>query len=233
MKSMTYNRSKMSSGTRRGRKRKPLLLLFRIASWLVVLGIVWVGYMLWLINSTAIPESLPKADAAIVLGAALWNDQPSPGLKERLDHAYKLYKEGTVDKFILTGGLDHNGSTLTEAEGMRRYLIARGIPQQKLLLEPKATSTYENLLYSNTIAKEEQFKKIIIVTHDYHASRAKDIAEYVGIREPIMAPFESQVLKPVYNETREVLAYSKWMADKVAFRFGWTIKVPEIAYFNK
>ncbi|WP_127533646.1 YdcF family protein [Paenibacillus kobensis] len=232
MKRALTKSTKPSSGLRRNRRRKPLLVLFRLVLSFAVLGVLWCGYILWSINSVTIPKTIPKADVAVVLGAALWNDRPSPGLKERLDHAYALYKEGKTDKLILTGGLDHNGSKLTEAEGMRRYLTGLGVPPDKLLLEPKATSTYENMLFSKAIIDREKFKSVIIVTHDYHTARSKEIAKYVGIERPVMAPFKSDVLKPVYNETREVLAFTKWKVDAVAMQFGVEIKVPEIAYFN-
>ncbi|GMK42325.1 hypothetical protein PCCS19_53840 [Paenibacillus sp. CCS19] len=224
---------KLSSGSRRRRKRRPLLILLRIVVSIGVLGVLWCAYLLWSINSSNVPKSIPKSDAAIVLGAALWSDKPSPGLKERLDRAYLLYKEGKADKLILTGGYDHNGSTLTEAEGMRNYLVSLGVPKEKLLLEKRATSTYENMLFSKAIIDREKMQSILIVTHDYHASRSKEIAEYVGIHDATMVPFHSKVLKPVYNQTREVLAYTKWKVDAVLMHFGWSSGDLTIPYFNK
>ncbi|PWW00666.1 vancomycin permeability regulator SanA [Paenibacillus cellulosilyticus] len=224
---------KVSSRSRPRRKSKPLLTLLRIVVSIGVLGVIWCGYLLWLINSSTPPQSIPKSDAAIVLGAALWSDKPSPGLKERLDRAFLLYKEGKADKLILTGGYDHNGSKLTEAEGMRNYLVSLGVPKEKLLLEKKATSTYENMVFSKEIIDREKFQSILIVTHDYHTSRSKEIAKYVGIKNATMIPFHSNVLKPMYNQTREVLAYTKWKMDAVLMHFGWTVEDISIPYFNK
>jgi uncharacterized SAM-binding protein YcdF (DUF218 family) len=224
---------KVSSGTRRRRKRRPLLILLRIVVSIGVLGVIWCGYLLWLINSAHPPKAIPKSDAAIVLGAALWSDKPSPGLKERLDRAFLLYKEGKTDKLILTGGYDLNGSKLTEAEGMRNYLVSLGVPKEKLLLENKATSTYENMVFSKEIIDREKLHSILIVTHDYHSSRSKEIAQYVGIKNATMVPFHSKVLKPVYNQTREVLAYTKWKVDAVLMQFGWKVEDMTIPFFNK
>ena len=124
-------------------------------------------------------NSVVPSDGGIVLGAALWNDTPSPALKERLDYAFELYEQGKVGKLILTGGLDGNGSEQTEAEGMRDYLLELGIPEDKLLLELKARSTYENLLFSKPIAEADNLDKLLIITHDYHASRSKEIAKFL------------------------------------------------------
>ncbi|MGJ5635024.1 YdcF family protein, partial [Nostoc sp. CALU 1950] len=44
-----------------------------------------------------------KADAAIVLGAAVWGEEPSPVFRERINHAINLYKNGSVKTIIFTG----------------------------------------------------------------------------------------------------------------------------------
>lgn len=187
---------------------------------MICAGVFWCGYLLWLINGYPIDKPLNKADAGIVLGAALWNDVPSPALKERLDFAFQLYKAGTVDKLILSGGLDGNGSTLTEAEGMRNYLMAKGISADKLLLENKATSTYENLGYSKKIAEENNLNTLIVITHDYHAARSKEIAKTLDFKQFQVAATKSKVLNPVYNESREVLAFTKWKVDWLLLTIG-------------
>ncbi|SFF09406.1 protein SanA, affects membrane permeability for vancomycin [Paenibacillus catalpae] len=213
MKSIVQTRSK--SRKRRG------LLLFRICIGLCLVGLLYCGYLLWLINSYDDSAPIEKADAAIVLGASLWSDKPSPALKERLDFAYKLYKEGKVKQLILSGGLDHNGSKLTEAEGMRVYLLEKGIPADKMLLDNAARSTYENLLNSKVIAADHQLKKLLIVTHDYHAPRAMEIARYLDYQNAEAAAFHSEVLNPFKNQSREVLAFAKWKVDAVLLHFGY------------
>lgn len=217
---MKANIRKGSSPRRRKSSKRPWLLFFRLICWCVVAGVFWCGYMLYLINGYQSAEELKEADAGIVLGAALWNDKPSPALKERLDYAFELYEQGKVDMLILTGGLDGNGSKLTEAEGMRDYLTALGVPEDKLLLELKARSTYENLLFSKPIAEAYSLNRLLIITHDYHASRASEIADFLGYEDTETAAFASEVLNPVKNESREVLAYTKWKLDELLMRLG-------------
>ncbi|MFZ0548892.1 MAG: ElyC/SanA/YdcF family protein, partial [Candidatus Promineifilaceae bacterium] len=50
-------------------------------------------------------DEAQEADAAIVLGAAVFGTRPSPVLRERINHAVSLYEAGYVDKIIFTGGL--------------------------------------------------------------------------------------------------------------------------------
>jgi len=203
-----------------GRRRSLWKLLFRLSLCSCAILMLWCGYVFWTIERFEGAGHPEKADAAIVLGAALWNDVPSPALRERLEHAYMLLENGSVDKLILSGGLGGGGSTLTEAEGMQNYLLAKGVQPDRLLLEGKSTNTYENLLFSHSISEEQGFEKLVIVTHDYHAARAKSIADFVGFNDPQLSPTESEVLNPYYHKGREVLAYTKWQLDKLLMLAG-------------
>ncbi|GGD64022.1 YdcF family protein [Paenibacillus nasutitermitis] len=205
------------------RSRKKLRIFkisMRFAIWAAAFAAFWFGYLFWLINNYEMPKPIPQADAAIVLGAALWNDVPSPGLKERLDYALGLYKQGITQHFILTGGHDHNGSTITEAEGMKNYLVSKGIPAGQLILENDARSTYENLLFSKPLAKREGWNNLLIITHDYHSARSADIARYLGYSNSEVIGFKSQVLSVSKNQTRELFAFTKWKLDSLLLRIG-------------
>lgn len=208
----------------RPRKRKsvfrPWLLLFRLVMWGIAVGVLWSGYMLWLINGYSEKEPYPSADAGIVLGAALWNDRPSPALKERLDAALALLEGGSIKALVLSGGHGGRASTLSEAEGMRNYLLEQGAPEDKLLLETEATSTFQNLVYSRDLAEEHGFHTFLVITHDYHASRASEIADYADIGAVGVAGVKSQVLNEFYNDSREVLAYTKWKLDWLSMVIG-------------
>lgn len=160
-------------------------------------------------------NELQHADAGIVLGAALWNNEPSPALRERLDEAIALYNEGLVDYLILSGGRSTPYKALSEAEGMSNYLVAAGIPEDKLLLEMKSTDTYENLLFSKEIAEQHDLQSYIIITHNYHGKRSADIAKFIHMESVQVAGVKTQVLNESYHYTREVFAYTKWQINKL------------------
>ena len=76
------------------------------------------------------------------------------------------------------------GETVTEAQAMHDWLVAQGIPDERILLEPRATSTQENLAYSFEIIRErgdEPDGKVAIVSSAYHLYRAKLMAEKQGV----------------------------------------------------
>ncbi|GIP02458.1 MULTISPECIES: YdcF family protein [Paenibacillus] len=186
---------------------------------LVVLGVLWSGYAYWKIES-AVSRPAEKADVGIILGASMWGDQPSPGLRERLEHALVEYNAGRFDTFIVTGGLDKPDYNYTEAEGMRNFLVEAGVPEERIFLENEATSTYENLLYSQAIMEEHGWNTAIIVTHDYHGTRAMEVATALGYDQPSMSLTESTVLPMAKHKSREVLAYTKWTADRLLIAMG-------------
>lgn len=208
------------------RQRKPRRLWIWILACILAAGIGWLLYVLAQIgsidsNPAASREYAQPADVGIVLGASMWGDQPSPGLKERLELALQDYKEGKFRLFILTGGLDRADYRFTEAEGMANYLESKGVPRSAMLLENNATSTYENLKFSQEIMKEKGLKSVIIITHTYHGNRAYEIAKALGYDNPGLSVTKTRVIKPMQATVREVLAYTKWKLDHIAIAFGW------------
>ncbi|MFE5317328.1 YdcF family protein [Paenibacillus sp. NPDC056579] len=192
--------------------------LARIVIALCCAALLWIGYLLWLMGSlTDNPET--KGDVGIVLGAALWGDKPSPGLRERLDKAVELYRTGRIPGLIVSGGAgsaqEIGESRLTEAEGMRNYLLEQGIPRDVIWMENQSTDTYENLLFSKSIVQEHHWRKVVIITHQYHAARALDMAEFLGYEHPAAAPVTSKVLMMSWHKSRETLAWTKWTLDKL------------------
>ncbi|MFM9280229.1 YdcF family protein [Paenibacillus jiagnxiensis] len=190
--------------------------IFTITGAAVIIAfLIWAASFLWTIGTAAGTPDLQAADVGIVLGASMWGDSPSPGLRERLEEAVRQYRSGKVNKLILTGGLDDPSFKYTEAEGMQRYLLDRGIPAADMVLENKATSTYENLLYSQSIMEERGWTSAIIITHTFHGPRAAEIADYLGYEKPQLALVKSRVLSPWKYHSREVLAYVKWQLDRL------------------
>lgn len=147
-------------------------------------------------------------DAAIVLGAALWNNKPSPALRERLNTALQLYRTGRIDMFILSGGLGKWGVDRTEAEAMKIYLKQHGVSPTKMLLEGKSRNTKENLLYTAEILHGKSIKSLYLVTDDFHMTRALLYAKQARlIVSP--APTHSKALFSPYYKIRECVALIK------------------------
>lgn len=180
----------------------------------VLAGIlVWSGFVVYRIAQVERSAKPRQADVAIVLGAAVWGEQPSPGLRERLEKALWLYREGYVPYLIVSGGVGP-GKPISEAEAMRRWLEEQGIPGERILMEDRARSTYENLAFSRAIMERHGFRTALVVSHGYHLARAVEMARSLGMQVHPVA-VETQVLFVPYHTGREVLAYTKWKMEQL------------------
>jgi uncharacterized SAM-binding protein YcdF (DUF218 family) len=120
------------------------------------------------------------ADAAIVLGAAVWNGHPSPVFEERINHAVALYKAGRIRALILTGGIGE-GDLLAESEVARDYAIKQGVPAQHIYHETVSRITYENLLEAKKIADSHDCRRILVVSDPPHMKRSVTMARDLGM----------------------------------------------------
>lgn len=133
-------------------------------------------------------RSNESADAAIVLGAAVWSSGVSPVFRERINHGVELYRKGKVRKLIFTGGQGNPGEP-TESSAARDYALQSGVPAQDILIEEISHTTYENILYARQVADSQGIKRVLIVSDPLHMKRAVLMAEDVGlIAEPSPTP---------------------------------------------
>jgi uncharacterized SAM-binding protein YcdF (DUF218 family) len=121
-----------------------------------------------------------QADAAVVLGAAVWSQNVSPVFRERINHAVDLYRKGKVRKLIFTGG-QGNSNEPTEAAAASSYAQANGIPLQDILVEQKSHTTFENILNAKQLADANSLKTVLIVSDPMHMKRAMTMARDVGL----------------------------------------------------
>lgn len=120
------------------------------------------------------------ADAALVLGAAVLWDRPSPVLVERLRQAKALYDRGQVSHIVVTGGRSPEDK-LSEAEASRNWLVANGIPADVVVQENQSRTTIENLALAAPILKAAGIRTVLIVSDPLHMRRAMLIASRVGV----------------------------------------------------
>ena len=144
-------------------------------------------------------------DAILVLGCGVTNGKVSPMLKDRLDSAIKLYKNGSAKKLLMSG--DHGRNNYDEVNTMKKYAIDEGVPSSDIFMDHAGFSTYDSIYRAKNIYG---INKMIIVTQKYHLYRALYIASKLGIEaygvEADNIPYRFINIK---NEIREVLARDK------------------------
>lgn len=149
-----------------------LILIGLLVLWLLALAIDIATY-------ATLHDNGP-ADAAIVLGAAVWDDQPSPVFEERIKHAIELYQTGRVKAIIFTGGMGQ-GDSIAEAIAASRYAIERGASSRAVFCETASHFTHENLLGAKAIVEQQHFDRVLIVSDPLHMRRAMSMARDFGL----------------------------------------------------
>ncbi len=141
-------------------------------------GLLCFGIVEGLICSRFQAKAQPGADYVIVLGAQWKMNGPSYVLKKRLDKSLEYLRENPDTSVIVSGG-QGSDEPVSEAQGMFEYLVAAGIEQERILLEDRSTSTYENLYYSAALLDKEK-DRVVLVTNNFHVFRGEKIAEKMG-----------------------------------------------------
>jgi uncharacterized SAM-binding protein YcdF (DUF218 family) len=121
-----------------------------------------------------------KADAAIVLGAAVWGEEPSPVFRERINHAINLYKNGNVSKIIFTGGVGERNEPAEAIVG-KRYALAKQVKVVDILTETESRTTSQNLKNALAVASNYQLTKFLIVSDPLHMKRSVLMARSLGM----------------------------------------------------
>ena len=146
-------------------------------------------------------------DYIIVLGAQIKEKGPSVVLQYRLDTACS-YLERNPDTICIVSGGQGPNEPCTEADGMHRYLLAKGIPAERILLEAKSRSTLENIQNSMKMLDPET-NRVGIVTNNFHLYRGCAIAGKAGIRHVSGIAAPSKVLFLPNNMFREFFGVVK------------------------
>lgn len=135
-----------------------------------------------ILKNSAAPKDR-KADAVIVLGAAVRGNTPSVQLAYRLRRALEYYNENPDVLIVVSGGQGHD-ETYPEAEVMKNWLVNRGVPEKTILMEDKATSTEENFILSKQLldgALEIDEPELAFITNRFHVFRSERIAGKLGV----------------------------------------------------
>ncbi len=139
----------------------------------------------------------------IVLGCRVKWDRPSLALIERCNTAFDFLMSNPDSVAVLSGGKGKD-EKISEAKCMFDILTTKGISPNRLYLEDKSTSTYENIRFSKEIIRQNNLSRnVAIATSEYHLFRAYLICKNYGMTVGTLPAKTLNFVKiPIY--TREV-----------------------------
>lgn len=161
-----------------------------------------------------------QADCILVLGARVWdNGQLSAVLKDRVDAAIALYKEGVAPLLLMSG--DHSSESYNEVQAMKDYAVEQGVPEACILMDHAGYSTYESMYRAKEVYG---INSCIVSTQKYHLYRAVYIGKAVGMDTYGVIADQRSYAKQTYYDVREAAARCK--------DFFLSIIKPEPAYMG-
>jgi uncharacterized SAM-binding protein YcdF (DUF218 family) len=167
------------------------------------------------IYSFSLISSYAPADAAVVLGATVYRNRPSPVFRERINHAIDLYRQGIVENIIFTGGLAGNDE-LAESEAARAYAIAQGVPAEHIFIETESDNTCLNLLGAKQIIEKNGMDQVLLVSDPLHMRRTMWLAESIGLKA-LSSPTPTSRYQSFDRKTaflvREIYSYGMYLLN--------------------
>ena len=131
----------------------------------------------------------PLPRVAVVLGAqVLPGGRASRVLEARVRHAARLHRLGDVDLLIVTGGTGEHPPS--EAEVMSRIIRREGVPEEVVVLEDQALSTWDSAWLVAAITRRRGLGSVRVVTDPLHCVRTIEAFVEAGLKA---------VAEPVYG----------------------------------
>lgn len=143
-----------------------------------IAGLALFGGVEGMILSQYNAKAAPGADYMIVLGAQWKSTGPSEALRRRLDTAADYLQRNPGTKVVVSGGQGGN-ENISEAAGMKEYLMGKGIGEERILTEDRSSNTFENIVFSGEYLDRGN-DRVVIVTNNFHIFRAVGIARKQG-----------------------------------------------------
>lgn len=158
-----------------------------------------------------------EPDFLLILGCRVKGDSPGEMLRLRAEAAAKFLNGHKNVRAICCGGIVHEDQTKSEAQAIKEILLQHGIESERIFLEDKSQTTFENFVNAKKIIdplKAGKEPEIAFISSDFHLMRASVIASLVGVRTssiPAPSPKKGRALYYVYEGLVFPLLYREYL----------------------
>ncbi len=153
----------------------------RILGIFLAVALAWSLWLLYEIRSTSRQDQARPADAIVVFGAAEYFGRPSPVLHARLDHAVSLYNKQIAPLIITLGGGADKNSGMSEGGVARDYLLANGVPFDRIIAETRSVDTEEQVDRLAVMARANHLEHLVVVSDGTHLFRIRYLCRQLGL----------------------------------------------------
>ncbi len=143
----------------------------------------------------------PEKPVAIVFGAAVFGKYtPSDVTADRVQTAVDLYKDGKVEKILMSG--DNSLVNYNEPIVMKNYAVELGVPEEDIYLDYAGFRTYDTCARAKKIFGVDS---ALLVSQKFHLPRCIFICESFGIDSAGVIADKHIYLYWLRQNVREVL----------------------------
>ena len=160
------------------RSKKLIKLILLLALGAATFTLLWPAALKWAYSRyTFTPQEAPPKRVAIVFGARVYgNGRLSAMLQDRVETAAQLYRQGKVQKLLLSG--DNRFVDYNEPGDMQAYALSRGVPLEDIQLDYAGRRTYDTCYRAKAIF---QLDEAVLVTQAFHLPRALFTCRHLGV----------------------------------------------------
>jgi vancomycin permeability regulator SanA len=180
-----------------------------IAILFVIISVWFFGHAV-VITIDGLNDELNYVDVGVVLGNKVeLNAQPSKRLQSRLDKAISLYNSQYFEYVIVSGGIGKEG--FEEAVVMKEYLMNKGIPHDKIILDSQGINTFMTAKNAKSIMQNMDVEGVMVISQFHHITRTKLAFHTLGLDKVYSAHAEYFEARDIYSVMREFFAYYRYL----------------------
>ncbi|NGO13507.1 DUF218 domain-containing protein [Streptomyces sp. HC44] len=155
-------------------------------------------------------RDVPRTGVAMVFGAGLRGEEPSPYLAHRLDAAAELYRAGRIEVVLVTG--DNSREDYDEPDTMRAYLTGRGVPDRRIVSDYAGFDTWDSCVRAKKIFGVDE---AVLISQGFHIRRAVALCQEAGVTSYGVGVADRHDVTWYYGGVREIFAASKAALEAV------------------
>lgn len=163
------------------------------------------------VNRYQYAEQVKPFDVLLVPGTPYFQEGMTEVMLNRLLWAEHLYKKGFSKYIMFSGAAVY--TPFIEGCILREYAMLLGIPGDKILVEPKAENSVDNIYYANLQAREMDLKDMLVATDTYQSLRYSRFQKQTNIQFN-MAPMQVDSLDLNFR-------FQTTINDSVCYQQGW------------
>ncbi|WP_125567068.1 YdcF family protein [Companilactobacillus insicii] len=188
----------------------------------LVFLMVLLGYMFYVYYFLK-KAKFEDADYLLVLGTSFITKRVPPVMQDRLDATVEAFHRLNNRPIIIVSGGHSSKLPITEASLMRDYLVNKGIPASKIILENKSLNTMQNLEYSSILLKknwhDSSSPRVTIVTSEFHIPRTLRYLRSLGITVSYLPARTLPILRwpAMFREFTAIVWYYRYTVMSVIF----------------